>query len=166
MLDKQDKSTTIEENKKKTVSWNDQKTEGKIDEGFLTVEYSASPSNKKLLEEISKLVSKGYSEVEAATLAGRATTRTGEVIVTNPIYYESKASIQERRFSREQTSTSKESSASNKTPKTSPGSAEKPLSSESEETGANRYNFFSPMNIGLGIAVAVATTIGIVATRK
>lgn len=83
--------------KKKTVSWNDNQSEGKISEQHLKVGPSATPSKKTLDTQMKQLVEKeGYSELEAAAFAGKPQTLSGEVILTEPTFYISPEEIQKQ----------------------------------------------------------------------
>ncbi|PWY57614.1 hypothetical protein DGG96_00510 [Legionella qingyii] len=153
MNEKQDQST-IKTAKKKNVSWNDGQIEGKIDEHFLEINTSASPTKQVLEKEISELMQSGYSEIEASSMVGKAQTPSGKVIITDPIFYDSKDKIAERKFSAAQTK-----SVSAKTSDIPQENARKTESIESE--AANRYSFFTQTVIGVGVALAFAATIGI-----
>ncbi|MCW8444807.1 hypothetical protein OQJ05_12180 [Fluoribacter gormanii] len=154
MQEKRDPST-IKTAKKKNVSWNDGKTEGKIEENFLEVNTSASPTRQVLEKEISELMQSGYSEIEASSMVGKAQTPSGEVIITNPVFYDSKEKIAERKFSAAQTKPINGNTSD--IPQENAGKTE---SFESE--AANRYSFFTPtvIGVGVGVAVAFAATIG------
>ncbi|KTD53754.1 hypothetical protein Lsan_4164 [Legionella santicrucis] len=83
--------------KKKTVSWNDNQSEGKISEKHLKVGQSASLSKKALNEQMKQLVEKeGYSELEAAAFTGKPKTLSGEVILNEPTFYLSPEEIQKQ----------------------------------------------------------------------
>ncbi|KTD71250.1 hypothetical protein [Legionella tucsonensis] len=139
-------STSMEaKNKeKKNVSWNDGKTEGQMEKNSLTAGTAASLRKEKLDAKVEKLVSKGYTEIEAAALAGRPMARgipEPICIITDPIYYASKEEIEQQKLLREQSS------------------------SKSGKNEANRYSFFSPTNIVLGVAMTAAA-VGIIALNK
>ncbi|AMP89725.1 hypothetical protein [Legionella pneumophila] len=119
----------IQSDKKKRVTWNDNQTEGQIEEKFLKVGTASTPYKNKLDERVSQLMEEGYSEIEATSITGKPITPSGEVILNNPIFYKSKESIDTEK--------------------------------------ANRYNFFSIRNIGLGIvALAAAATVGLVVSKN
>ena len=137
MFTKQEFSDLIHSDKKR-ISWNDHQVEGKIEKGFLQVGRASSPSRAVLNKAINKLiVEEGYPEIEATAVVGKSITPSGKLLFNDPILYESTESIKRR------------------------------ISLEKEARVSNRKGFFSMSNIGLGMAVlAVATTIGVVASRK
>ncbi|KTD19607.1 Uncharacterised protein [Legionella lansingensis] len=145
MLDEKEVAEIIEsDKKKKKVSWNDKKEEGKMDMDSLTFGTSATPSKAKVDKAITQLIKEGYSEVEAASLMGKPITPSGELILNNPTFYESKENIKGRLALRK----------------------EKQLSLE-KEVQTNRYTFFSMSNIGLGVAVlTAAAVIGVAVSRN
>ncbi|WP_454785568.1 hypothetical protein [Legionella sp. WA2024007413] len=136
--------------KKKSVSWNDGQIEGKIGESFLKVDTSASPTKEVLEAEIAELMKKGFSEVEASSMVGKAQTPSGMVIITDPVFYDSKDQIAERKFSNKQSNPEHVNAA-------------KTTSSASESS--NRYSFFTPTVIGVGMAIAFAATIGFASNK-
>ncbi|WP_273200426.1 MULTISPECIES: hypothetical protein [Legionella] len=117
----------------KSVSWNDDKTEGKMDEGHLVIRESASLNKKTLDKQIVELQKSGYTEIEATAIVGKAQTPSGQVIITEPIFYASKEEIAEGKKLREEN-------------KVNPCSFFSPTT----------------IGVGVGIALAVAT-VGIVA---
>ncbi|KTC82277.1 hypothetical protein [Legionella cherrii] len=197
-MQKKYESTTMGATKKekKTVSWNDNKTEGKIDEEHLQIGEAASPTKQILEDHIKELQQTGYTELEATAIVGKAQTPSGTVIITEPIFYDSKEKIAERKFLAAQTNShiGKEESPDSEvnvsssrdkerwveavtTPK------EKSPSSGSEAQGAklalptqenkqekenavNPHSFFSPTTIGVGVILGVAATLGFAALRK
>ncbi|VEB36492.1 Uncharacterised protein [Legionella sainthelensi] len=94
----QENNITLTANKKKkTVSWNDNESEGKINEEYLKVGQSASPSKKTLDTQMKQLVEQeGYSELEAAAFTGKPKTLSGEVILNEPTFYSSPEEIKEQ----------------------------------------------------------------------
>ncbi|ARB90857.1 hypothetical protein [Legionella longbeachae] len=83
--------------KKKTVSWNDNESEGKIREEYLNVSESASPSKKILNAQMKQLVEQeGYSELEAAAFVGKPQTLSGDVILNEPTFYASQEEIKDQ----------------------------------------------------------------------
>ncbi|KTC92399.1 hypothetical protein OQJ18_10255 [Fluoribacter dumoffii] len=131
---------------KKSVSWNDNKQEGKIDSEFLDIGEGASPTKQILEQEITDLQKMGYSEIEATSMVGKAQTPRGEVIITKPIFYDSREKIAERKFSQAQVPDAKNPD---------PGS-----------TRINQFSFFSAASIGMGVALAVAATVGFAAFKN
>ncbi|WP_454782638.1 hypothetical protein [Legionella sp. WA2022007384] len=153
MKEKQE-SSTIEAPKKKSVHWNDGKTEGKVDESFLKVTTSASPTQEVLDKEIHELMKSGYSEIEASSIVGKPLTPSGKVLITEPVFYDSKDKIAERKFLEAQAKPINDQNSN--TPQVNGAKTTSP-----ENGAANRYNFFSPTVIGVGLALAVAASIGL-----
>lgn len=182
-MKKKYESTTMgaAKKEKKKVSWNDGKTEGQIEKDFIKEGAAGSLKKEVVNKELKKLVSQGYTELEAAALLGKSSMQVessnGEepkYIFTDPIFYASKEEIEQRKLLREKstpkvTSTPTPSGKIVSPAQSSPQDVEifyPPQSgSKDGEREANRYSFFSPMTIGVA-ALAVVATIGIVASRK
>ncbi|HDV5708841.1 TPA: hypothetical protein RJD49_000487 [Legionella pneumophila] len=129
MQNEKDVKDLIQSDKKKRVSWNDNQTEGQIDEKFLKIGTASTPYKNKLNEELVQLMKEGYSEIEATSIVGKPLTPSGQLMLNNPTFYQSKESIDIEK--------------------------------------ANRYNFFSIKNIGLGIAaLAAVAAVGLVVSKK
>ncbi|HAT8180826.1 TPA: hypothetical protein JA361_15595 [Legionella pneumophila] len=90
----------IQSDMKKRVSWNDNKTEGQIDEKFLKIGTASTPYKNKLDENIAQLMEEGYSEMEATSITGKPVTPRGKVIYNNPIFYKSKEGIDTEKANR------------------------------------------------------------------
>ncbi|MCW8398607.1 hypothetical protein OQJ26_07370 [Legionella sp. PATHC038] len=197
-MQKKYESTTMgaAKKEKKNVSWNDNKTEGQIDEEHLQIGESFSPTKETLDSEISKLQQNGYTEIEATAIVGKPITPSGIEIIKNEIFYDSEEKIAERKFLAAQNynSIGKEESPDSEVDVPSSRQTEQwveavtapkeksPISG-SEEQGAkltlpsqenkqekenavNPYSFFSPTTIGVGVILGVAATLGIAALRK
>ncbi|QLZ67677.1 hypothetical protein FOLKNPGA_00450 [Legionella sp. PC1000] len=109
--------------RKKKVTWNDGKTEDKIEEGYVT-EGTASSFKKAVVEEdLKKLVSQGYTEIEAAVLLGKSSMQVGSsyargkeipvFIYSDPIFYASAEEIEQRKLLREKSASKVKPSTSN-----------------------------------------------------
>ncbi|MCW8408584.1 hypothetical protein OQJ13_06305 [Legionella sp. PATHC035] len=168
-MQKKYESTTMGATKKekKTVSWNDNKTEGKIDEEHLQIGESFSPTKEILNDEISKLQQNGYTEIEATAIVGKPITPSGIEIIKHEIFYDSSEKIAEDKFSKTQSTSPKEKSPSSgdEAQDTKLGL---PLqeNKQEKENAVNPYSFFSPTTIGVGVILGVAATLGIAALRK
>lgn len=139
MLNEKEAAELIQsDKKKKKVSWNDNQVDGKINERFLKIGTASTPYKAILNEGINQLMTEeGYSEIEATAIMGKPITPSGTIILKNPIFYQSKESIDKR------------------------------LLLEREKKESNRYSFFSISNIGVGVVVlAAAAAIGIIATKN
>ncbi|HAT1595137.1 TPA: hypothetical protein JAN72_16215 [Legionella pneumophila] len=90
----------IQSDKRKKVKWNDNQTEGQIDEKFLKIGTASTPYKNKLDEEITQLIKEGYSEIEATSIVGKPLTPSGTLILNNPIFYKSKESIDTEKANR------------------------------------------------------------------
>ncbi|CAM2972528.1 Uncharacterised protein [Legionella steigerwaltii] len=174
---------------KKNVSWNDKKTEGKIDQEHLKLGEAASPTKKILDDQIAELQKTGYSELEATAIVGKAQTPSGTVIITEPIFYDSKEKIAERRFLAAQTHTriGKEESSESEviapssssrgkmqwtqaiTPKEkspTPGSEQQGAQKESssQENGQEKESEVNPYSFFSPTSIGVGVALAVVAT--
>ncbi|HIG0326475.1 TPA: hypothetical protein ACX87D_000332 [Legionella pneumophila] len=90
----------IQSDKRKKVKWNDNQTEGQIDEKFLKIGTASTQYKNKLDEEITQLIKEGYSEIEATSIVGKPLTPSGTLMLNNPIFYKSKESIDTEKANR------------------------------------------------------------------
>lgn len=195
---------------RRKVSWNDGKIDGPIAQGYLTEGTAATLKKEKMNDQAEKLIEQGYTEIEAAVLAGKQTVKT-ETLWNHPLYHMSHEEIEKQKLKRDQLAVPAAPSLSStavqspiilpfsplfkekEMEKTSSSpylflakekEVESPISLNTgsveidgensiayppvkQEKGTNPYTFFSAANIGMSIAaLAVAATIGIVASRK
>lgn len=102
MLNKDDVSALVKQTKEtKHVSWNDKESTGKILEGFVREFEAASSSAEVVDDEVASLLEEGYSEEGACSLAGKLTTSTGKELNRNPIFYDSKETIDQAKQDRD-----------------------------------------------------------------
>ncbi|HDV5708842.1 TPA: hypothetical protein RJD49_000488 [Legionella pneumophila] len=94
MQNEKDVKERIQADKKKRVSWNDNKTQGQIDKKFLKIGTASSPNKSKLNKKISQLMEEGYSETEATSIVGKSVTPSGKIIFNDPIFYDSQERIE------------------------------------------------------------------------
>ena len=85
---------------KKNVSWIDNQSEGQISKEFLEVGTAATSSQEILENEINELVTEGFSEIEATAMVGKPITPSGELLLNNPIFYESREEIEQQKANR------------------------------------------------------------------
>ncbi|AUH72000.1 hypothetical protein [Legionella sainthelensi] len=104
MLNEHDVSAFIEldnteksKKEKKQVSWPDGKDNGEIDDRFLDVRTAASSSKKLIDKKIRHLMDEGYTEIEAASIAGKPITPSGKMILNHPIFYTSPERIKQQK---------------------------------------------------------------------
>lgn len=193
---------------RKKVTWNDGKMDGPIEQEYLTEGTAATLKKEKMNDQAEKLMEQGYTEIEAAVLAGKQTFKK-ETLWNHPLYHMSQEEIEKQKLKRDQLAipvTPSLSSITVQSPISLPFSPLKEkeiektssspylfLAKEKEvkspiflnaasveidgensilyppghEKDTNPYSFFSAANIGMSIAaLAVAATIGIVASRK
>ncbi|HHT0592421.1 TPA: hypothetical protein ACTXXA_000282 [Legionella anisa] len=148
-------SVPTKKERKKKVTWNDGKTEGQIEKGYVTSEDANSLKKAKIVEQFEKLVSEGYTKIEAAALTGKSVLKekgkNAESFWNEPIFYASKEEIRESKRLRDKFASKVKPSTSNikadqliqkilseektvtPTTMTLPGESTQPLSSEDAE---------------------------------
>ena len=84
---------SLNRNAKKQVSWSDGKDEGKISEEHLQVGIASTPKRAILNDEMKGLIKRGYNETEAAAIVGKPLTISDELMLKEPVFYDSKETI-------------------------------------------------------------------------
>lgn len=98
-------SVPTKKERKKKVTWNDGKTEGQIEEGYVASEDANSLKKAKMDEQFEQLISEGYTKIEAAALTGKSLLKEKgkktESFWNEPIFYASQEEIEQRKCLRD-----------------------------------------------------------------
>ncbi|WP_058481584.1 hypothetical protein [Legionella waltersii] len=124
--------------KKKSVHWNDNNDQGKIDKQYLQFFEASSPTKEILDAEIRRLMQEeGFSETDACSYVAKPSLSTGEHLLYNPVFYDSQETIKKRYAD------------------------VTPVSSSDSSPATNQNSFFTRENLEKGIAaLGIAVTIG------